>query len=158
MDIILFISGFVLIILGILGCFLPIIPGTPFSFLALILLQFSSKKPFTMNELIVFGVAALIVTILDYIIPLWGTKKFGGTKYGIWGASIGIVLGMFLLPPFGIIIGPFVGAFVGELLGGKDSGFAFKSALGSFIGFLAGTFMKLILSIIMTWYFIIALF
>jgi hypothetical protein len=158
MDILLIIMGFILIISGLLGCFLPILPGPPLSYFALILLQFSSKKPFTTNELAVLAIATIIVTVLDYFVPIWGTKKFGGSKYGVWGSTIGLIAGMLLFPPFGIIIGPFIGALIGELIAGKNSQFAFKSAFGSFIGFITGTFLKLITSFVITWYFFKALF
>ena len=150
--------GSILIISGLLGCFLPILPGPPLSYFALILLQFTSKKPFTTNELAVLAMATIIVTALDYFVPIWGTKKFGGSKYGVWGSTIGLIAGMFLFPPFGIIIGPFIGALIGELVAGKNSQFAFKSAFGSFIGFITGTFLKLITSFVITWYFFKALF
>lgn len=158
MDILLIIMGSILIISGLLGCFLPILPGPPLSYFALILLQFTSKKPFTTNELAVLAMATIIVTALDYFVPIWGTKKFGGSKYGVWGSTIGLIAGMFLFPPFGIIIGPFIGALIGELVAGKNSQFAFKSAFGSFIGFIIGTFLKLITSFVITWYFFKALF
>lgn len=150
--------GSILIISGLLGCFLPILPGPPLSYFALILLQFTSKKPFTTNELAVLAMATIIVTALDYFVPIWGTKKFGGSKYGVWGSTIGLIAGMFLFPPFGIIIGPFIGALIGELVAGKNSQFALKSAFGSFIGFITGTFLKLITSFVITWYFFKALF
>jgi uncharacterized protein YqgC (DUF456 family) len=158
MDILLIIMGSILIISGLLGCFLPILPGPPLSYFALILLQFTSKKPFTTNELAVLAMATIIVTALDYFVPIWGTKKFGGSKYGVWGSTIGLIAGMFLFPPFGIIIGPFIGALIGELVAGKNSQFALKSAFGSFIGFITGTFLKLITSFVITWYFFKALF
>lgn len=96
----------------------------------------------------------IVVSILDYIIPAWGTKKFGGSKRGVLGSMIGLLFGLFLFPPFGIIIGPFVGAVLGEITGGKDNKAALKAGLGSFVGFLLGTLMKLIVSGMMAWYFI----
>lgn len=158
MDIILTIIGFVLILGGLIGCFAPILPGPPLSFAALILLQFTQKKPFTTTELLVMGIITVTVTVLDYIIPVWGTKKIGGSKQGVWGCTIGLIFGLFLFPPLGIIIGPFLGALIGEILHGKNSDMAFKSALGSFIGFLLGTLLKFIASGVMTWYFIKGVF
>lgn len=158
MDTFLIILGFILILGGLAGCFVPVLPGPPLSFIALILLQITDKKPFTTDLLVVLGVITFVVTLLDYLIPIWGTKKFGGSKQGVWGSTIGLIVGIFLFPPLGIIIGPFLGAFIGELLVGKKSDLALKSALGSFVGFLFGTLIKFITSGILTWYFVKAIF
>ncbi|WP_346858347.1 DUF456 domain-containing protein [uncultured Draconibacterium sp.] len=153
MDIVLISFGVLFIITGILGCVLPVIPGPPLSYIGLLLLHFTKGYQFSSKFLIVWAVITVIVYALDYIIPVWGTKKFGGSKRGVWGSIIGLVFGLFLFPPFGIIIGPFAGAVIGELTAGKDHSAALKSGFGSFIGFLAGTLLKLITSGMMTWYF-----
>ena len=99
------------------------------------------------------------VTALDYVVPIYGTKKFGGTKRGVWGSTIGLLVGLFFFPPFGIIIGPFVGAFLGEMSTGKTTNkAALRSAFGSFVGFLAGTLLKLIASAWMAWLFVVNVF
>ncbi len=152
-DYILIGFGIVLILLGLLGGILPILPGPPLSYVGLLLLHFTERYQFSTNFLTVWAVITVVVYALDYIVPAWGTKKFGGSKRGIWGSIIGLVLGIFVFPPLGIIIGPFIGAVVGELTGGKDSGAALKSGFGSFLGFLVGTLLKLITSGFMTWYF-----
>ncbi|WP_320112746.1 DUF456 domain-containing protein [Draconibacterium orientale] len=154
MDILLIALGALFIISGVLGCVLPIIPGPPLSYIGLLLLHFTERYQFSSKFLIIWAVITVVVYALDYLIPAWGTKKFGGSKRGVWGSIIGLVIGMFFFPPFGIIIGPFVGAVVGELTVGKDSGAALKSGFGSFMGFLAGTLLKLIASGMMTWYFV----
>jgi uncharacterized protein YqgC (DUF456 family) len=100
------------------------------------------------------GIVAF-VTLLDYIIPVYGTKKFGGTKYGVWGCMLGLLAG-FWMGPVGIIIGPFVGAFVGEWLANRNSDKALRAAIGSFIGFLTGTVLKLVVCCVITYYFIVA--
>jgi len=138
---------------GIAGCILPLLPGPPLCFLALLLQQLNSEPPFTTNFLWIWGGAALVVTALDYLIPLYGTKKFGGSKFGIWGCTIGLFVGLWL-GPFGIIVGPFVGAFVGELIANNNSSTALKSAFGSFMGFLLGTLLKLVVCFVMGWYFV----
>lgn len=144
----------ILIIVGILGCVLPIIPGPPISFGGILVLHYTRFGDFTFEFLVLMGFLALGVTILDYIVPVWGTKKLGGSKYGIWGATIGLVLGIFFFPPIGIIIGPFLGALVGELIKENNSNKAFKAALGSLVGFLLGIGMKLVVSFVITYYFI----
>ncbi|WP_297092477.1 DUF456 domain-containing protein [uncultured Draconibacterium sp.] len=154
MDILLIVLGSIFIISGILGCVLPVIPGPPLSYIGLLLLHFTERYDFSNKFLIIWAVVTVVVYTLDYLIPAWGTKKFGGSKRGVWGSIIGLVVGLFFFPPFGIIIGPFLGAVIGELTAGKESGAALKSGFGSFMGFLAGTLLKLITSGMMTWYFI----
>lgn len=153
MDYVLIAIGIIFIISGILGCVLPVIPGPPLSYAGLLLLHFTEKYSFSNKFLIIWAVITVAVYSVDYMIPIWGTKKFGGSKRGVWGSIIGLVIGLFFFPPIGIIIGPFLGAVIGELSAGKDSGVALKSGFGAFIGFLAGTLLKLITSGMMTWYF-----
>lgn len=153
MDYVLIGLGVLFIISGILGCVLPVIPGPPLSYLGLLILHFTERYQFSSRFLIIWAIITAVVYALDYVIPAWGTKRFGGSKRGVWGSVIGLVIGLFFFPPFGIIIGPFLGAVIGELTSGKDSGVAIKSGFGSFIGFLVGTLLKLITSGMMTWYF-----
>ncbi len=153
MDVFLTIIGFLCVIIGIVGCILPVLPGPSISFIGLLLLHWTSFTQYNTWTLVLLGVATLIVTILDQILPVWMTKKSGGSKYGIWGSSLGIIAGCFLFPPVGIIIFPFVGAFIGELLYGKKTQHAFKAAWGSFLGFLTGIGIKLILVGIISFYF-----
>jgi uncharacterized protein len=151
-DYILLISGIILMILGIIGCLVPVLPGPPFSFLGLLLLHFSRFGEFQKATLIAFGIIAVVVTIFDYIIPVWGTRKFGGSKYGTRGALIGLIIGFFL-GPAGIIVGPMVGAFVGEMIFKDDIRYASRAGFGSLLGFLAGIGLKLAASLIMAFYF-----
>jgi uncharacterized protein YqgC (DUF456 family) len=97
---------------------------------------------------------AILVTILDYVIPALGTKKFGGTKYGIWGTTIGLLVGLISPIPFGFLIGAFAGAYFGEMMHEKDTQRALRAAFGSFIGFLGSTFLKLIVGIVFIWKYI----
>lgn len=154
MDILLIVLGSICMIVGILGCFLPIIPGPPVSFLGLLLLDWTSKSPLSSDDLWTWGLVAVGVTALDYVIPIYGTKKFGGTKRGVWGSTIGLIVGIFF-GPIGIILGPFIGAFLGEMSTGKaDNKTALKAAFGSLVGFLVGVVFKLIASGWMAWVFI----
>jgi uncharacterized protein len=157
MDTFLIISGIILLIVGIAGCIIPFLPGPPLAYGSLILLQLTSYEPYSEKFLITWAIVTIVVLIADYYIPVWGTKKFGGTKGGVWGATIGLILGMFLFPPFGLIAGPFIGAFAGEMFNNQDLNKGLKSAIGSFIGFVAGTLMKLGISIVMGYYFFSAL-
>ncbi|WP_010662292.1 DUF456 domain-containing protein [Marinilabilia salmonicolor] len=153
MDIILIIIGISLLLAGFVGCVLPVLPGPPLSFLALLMLQITRWGDFSSSFLWFSALAAIVVTILDYVVPVWGTTRFGGTRAGIWGASIGLVVGLFF-GPVGVVLGPFAGAFVGELAGNADSGNAFRSALGAFFGLMTGVVLKLIVSGVFTWYFV----
>ncbi len=149
MDIVLIIIGFIFCLLGIVGSFLPVLPGPFTSWIGLLILHFTSVFPQDWKFLgITLGVS-ILVWVLDYIVPALGTKKFGGTKYGMIGSSLGLIVGILFLGPFGIIIGPFAGAFIGEFIrDSSETSKALKAAFGSFIGFLAGTFIKLIVSIV----------
>lgn len=142
MDIALVVLGFICMVAGILGSFLPIIPGPSLSWIGLLLLFFTKAVPANYWIIGITLAITIIITILDYVIPAKGTKKFGGSTYGVWGTNLGLIIGLFF-PPLGFLIGPFVGAFIGELLyNSKDHQRAFKAATGSFIGFLASTFVK----------------
>ena len=153
-DYLLLAGGSVLMIVGIIGCILPVIPGPPLSFVGLLLLHFTKFADFSAEFLIMFGAIAVVVTILDYVVPVWGTKKFGGSKAGMWGAGIGLVLGLIFFLPLGIIIGPFAGAVIGESLTGKDASRSFRAGLGSLLGLMMGIGLKLAASIAMTYYFV----
>lgn len=153
-DLLLTAGGGLLMIVGLVGCVLPVIPGPPLSFTGLLLLHFSNYADFSFEFLLMFGCLAVIVTILDYVVPIWGTKKFGGSRAGMWGAAIGLVLGLIFLPPLGIIIGPFAGAVIGEALTGKETAHAFRAGLGSLLGLMMGIGLKLAASVAMTFYFV----
>jgi uncharacterized protein YqgC (DUF456 family) len=152
-DYILLILGVFLMILGIIGCLVPVLPGPPFSFLGLLMLHLSKFGQFSNTTLIAFGCIAVVVTILDYTVPVWGTKKFGGSKYGTRGATVGLITGFFL-GPMGIILGPLIGAFIGEMIFKDDLNYALKAGFGSLLGFLTGIGLKLATSFVMTFYFI----
>lgn len=141
---------------GIAGCLFPFLPGPPLSYLGLLLLQLKETAPFTTKFLIIWAIVVIVITVLDYLVPIYGTKRFGGTKYGLWGCTIGLMAG-FWFGPVGIVAGPFVGALIGEWLANRNSDQAFKAAIGSFVGFLVGTVIKLIASGVMTYYFIASL-
>jgi uncharacterized protein YqgC (DUF456 family) len=152
-DYVLLILAVILMVIGIIGCLVPVLPGPPISYLGLILLHITRFGQFSTNVLISLAIVTIVVTIIDYVVPLWGTKKFGGSKYGIRGAAVGLVIGLFL-GPVGIIIGPFIGAIVGELIFKDDISYALKAGLGSLLGFLTGVGLKLAASFVMTFFFV----
>ncbi len=154
MDIVLVVMGGILVFLGILGCFLPVLPGPPLGFAGLLLLHFSSLAQFSVTFLVIMGTIAILASILDYLVPILGAKRFGGSRLGVVGAVVGLLLGIFFFPPLGIVIGPFLGAIAGELINGDDLNKAVKSGFGSFLGFVFGTGIKLAVSFVMAYYYV----
>ena len=162
MDYILFILAIVVVIIGFIGDIIPGIPGTPVSYLALLLLHWTDRISYSPQFLVVMGFICVVITALDYVVPVWGTKKFGGTKAGVRGSTIGLIIGILVLPMLGIVLGPFgilgilggpfLGAYIGEKMGGTPDDRAWRSAFGSFIGFLTGTFMKIVYTLVVVFY------
>ena len=148
MDLFLLILSAMLIISGIIGSFIPILPGPLTSWFGLFSLNLISTVEIDKTLLIITFIIALIIFVLDSLIPIYGSKYFGATKYGILGASIGLLIGIITPIPFGIIIGPILGALIGELLFNNDLKKSIKSSIGVLIGFLASTFIKFITSVI----------
>ena len=158
MDIIWIIVGAILILIGIIGSILPALPGTPIAYVGLLSLKLHSTAGGNLNNSLLLWLAffVLIITVLDYYMPIWGTKKFGGSAWGKWGSTIGLIVGIFtpLLGPLSFLLGPFIGAFIGELLGGNNRDVALRSALGSFIGFVGGTLGKVFMCFVLLFFFI----
>lgn len=149
------ILAFLLLLTGLAGAVLPL-PGPPLSFLGMLVLHWTRFADFSTGLLWVLGIATAVVTVLDYIVPAWGVKKYGGSKAGIWGSTIGLFVGMFF-GPLGIFIGAFAGALLGEMAVGKNSQEATRAAFGSFIGFVFGVALKLALCAAMIGYSVAAL-
>lgn len=158
MDIFLITLSGIFLFVGLVGCFLPILPGPPLSYLGLLILNFTSTISFSTQFLLLWFMITLLVTLLDYAIPPLATRKYGGSKQGAWASAIGVIFGIFLFPPWGIIILPFLAAYLVELINNKDHKGALKAATGSFIGFLTGTAIKLIASISMLYYYLVEVF
>ncbi|MCO5249359.1 MAG: DUF456 domain-containing protein [Chitinophagales bacterium] len=150
--------GIILLIIGYVSCILPPLPGPPVAFLALVLIYyFLEQSTISGISLIILGVISILVTIMDNFVAIWGTHKFGGTKAGVRGSVIGMLVGIFVLTPFigflSVIVGPLLGATIGELIAGNNFDTALKSGLGSFIGFLLGLGLKLITTSVIAFYF-----
>lgn len=148
------IIGLLLSIVGIVGCLLPLLPGLPLNYIAVLLLHFTSTVKFSTSFLIAWALIVIFVQVLDYYVPIWGTKKMGGGKKGVWGSSMGVLLGLFILPPWGLIVFPFLGAVAGELLDQKTFAQSIKAGFGSFLGFMAGTFLKISLALVLLFFFL----
>ncbi|MBO5921558.1 MAG: DUF456 domain-containing protein [Bacteroidaceae bacterium] len=133
---------------GLLGAVLPVLPGPPIAFLALLMLLLCDGNDISTTALVVTGVLALVITIVDYIAPVWFAKKTGGSKYGTWGATIGLVAGLFL-GPLGVIVGPFIGAFIGERIADTPSEKAFGVAFMTFAAFMLTTGIKLVYGVVL---------
>ena len=149
MDIFLLIVAGLLMVIGIIGCIVPGLPGTPIAYAGLWIAQATDRVDFSWQTLLVWGIVTIVVSVLDYIVPAWGTKQFGGTKWGVWGSTIGVFAGLFF-GAAGVIIGPLAGAILGELIGGKKVEEALRAGWGSFIGIFFGTVLKLICCGLMT--------
>ncbi len=154
MDIFLILLGFIFVLLGIVGSFLPVLPGPITGWVGLLLLYLTDAVPMSYTFLGLTLAISIVIWVLDYTIPAMGTKRFGGSKYGAIGATVGLIIGLILPIPLGFVIGAFVGAFVGEMIYNSDFKRALKAAFGSFIGFLASTTLKFIVSLIFAGLFI----
>ena len=157
MEIFLFIISAVLIIVGIIGAVVPALPGPPLGYVGLLLLQLTDKVQFSTSFLVGWGMATLAVTILDYYLPIWTTKKVGGSKAGINGSIIGMVVGI-IFTPVGMILGTLLGAIIGELVGGASGDKALRSGLATFVGTMLSIGIKLIMCVSFAIYFIFQLF
>lgn len=153
MNTFLIILGAICLLVGILGCVLPVLPGVPLAYCGLLLLHATDKVQFSWQFLVIWAVVTIVVQVLDSVVPIWGTKRFGGSKMGIWGSTLGLLVGLFF-GPWGIVLGPFLGAVAFELIDGKNTRLALKAGWGSFVGLMTGTILKLICCGLMTYYFI----
>ena len=147
MDLFLLVLGLILCFIGIIGSFLPIIPGPVTSWLGILLLNLTSAVEFNLNFVLITFTVAVSVGILDYIIPILGVKKLGGSRSGQIGTTVGLIVALVILGPIGIIIGPFMGALLGEMSTKKSFQNSLKPAFGSFIGVIAGSVIKFLISL-----------
>ena len=132
--IVLIILGLLFALMGLIGCILPVIPGPSLSFFSLIILSYAKNwEPFSVTFLIVIAGLTILATVVDYVIPAIGAKKYGASKLGIWGSIIGMIFGLFIFPPWGMLIGAIIGALAGELAGGKKGKKALQASWGVFV-------------------------
>lgn len=141
MEIIIYSIAVTLLVLGVIGCVAPILPGPILAYAALFCLIPTGDSP-SVAAFVIFGILTVVVTIADSIIPSIGAKKFDCSRWGTWGCFIGTIIGVFFFP-VGLVAGPFLGAFIGELIAGKITHAALRGGVGALLGFLAGTILKL---------------
>lgn len=158
LSVLLIVLGIVLLAAGIVGCILPILPGPPIAFLALFCASIDQRwEAYSALEWAVLGALVAAVTVLDFLVPMMGAKKYGASRTAIWISVVGMVVGLVLFPPFGMLVGAFVGAFLGELMAGKGSAEALRPAWGVFVGTVVGTGLKLAVCAVIAYYFVEAL-
>ena len=148
MTIALSILAGLLLLIGFVGCVVPILPGPIIGYCGLLALIPTEKCPST-PVLVTMGLLVAAVTIADYVVPAIGAKKFNCSRWGTVGCFVGTIVGLFFVP-VGILLGPFLGAFLGELIAMKPIGAALKGGLGAFLGFLSGVFLKILACVAMT--------
>ncbi|MAT79951.1 MAG: hypothetical protein CMD13_04355 [Flavobacteriales bacterium] len=153
-DLILFIVGIILCLVGIVGSFIPIVPGPVSSWFGLLILNFTKAVEFNYQFIALTFIIAIIISVLDYLVPIIGVKKLGGSRGGLIGASIGLVTALIILGPLGLLIGPFIGAITGEMINKKNFTESLKPALGSLIGILIGSGIKFCLSLIYLFFYL----
>lgn len=157
MDIFVMILGAFCVLIGVAGSLIPILPGTPVSYVGLLLLLAVDGCTFSAKFLLIMLALVVLQQILNYVIPVWGVKKYGGSKAGQWGSVVGLLIGL-LFMPWGMIVGPFLGAIVGEMMSGKNTSDSLRAGFGSFVGNLLTMVFGLVLSAIMAYYYFAELF
>jgi len=159
LEVVLIAIGLILALAGMIGCILPVIPGPLLSFSALLLLSWTKKwQIFSPSFLIIMGALTTILMVFDYIAPALGAKKFGASKSGLWGSVIGMIIGIFFIPPWGLMLGAFVGALVGELAAGKPGRKALRAGWGILIGNVFGVGIKLAFTAVILFYYVKQMF
>ncbi|MCR5763881.1 MAG: DUF456 domain-containing protein [Treponema sp.] len=144
-NIALIIAAILLFIIGIIGCIIPGLPGTPLCWAGMLVSSFVSFSSLSWTYIIICAAGCIAVEIINNLVPSYFTKKSGGTKAGSWGSTIGVFAGMLTGQIILIFLGPFIGAFIGEMIhDSTDIKKAFHSACYSFLGFITGTGLRLV--------------
>ena len=157
MDILFITLGAFCVLIGIAGSIIPMLPGTPISYVGMLLLLLVDGCTYTATYLLTMLGMVILQPAFNYYIPIWGVKKYGGSAYGQWGGVLGLIIGLFFAP-WGIFLGPFVGAVVGELIAGKSTEDSLKAGFGSFVGNMLTIVFGLILSGVMAYSFFAEVF
>ena len=154
-EIILFTISLIIMIVGMAGIIVPIIPSTPLIWLGAFLYAiFTRFEKVTWMVLLIFALLTIFSIVLENLGNVYGAKRFGATRWGIVGSIVGIGVGFYVGGPIGLILGPIVGTVIFEIIGGKGYKGALKSGLGNFVGFLGGSVVKIIIGLTMICIFI----
>ncbi len=149
----------VLMLVGLIGVFAPILPGIPLAWLGLFIYAIGTGfERISILTIVVFFVLMALVMVIDFLAPMLGAKKYEASKYGVFGAFLGLMVGIIVFGFWGIILGPLIGAFSMELIARKPPKGAFKSAIGTFVGFIVGTLIKVVFLLVMSGFFIASWF
>ena len=151
-DVALMALGAICLLVGFVGCVIPVLPGVACAYVALWTL-YPTPYALTGEKLLVGGIVAVVAIVLDYVVPALGAKKFNCSKWGVFGCLVGTIVGIFFAP-LGIILGPFLGAVAGELVAGKDASAALRGGFGALLGFIAGVLLKFVACALFTWWFV----
>jgi uncharacterized protein YqgC (DUF456 family) len=159
LNVIIIAIGLILALAGMIGCILPVVPGPILSFCALLLLSWTKNwQVFSPSFLIIMGAFTAFLMIFDYMAPALGAKKYGASKSGLWGSAIGMIIGIFFIPPWGMIVGAFIGALIGELAAGKSGRKALRAGWGILIGNVLGVALKLAFTAVILFYYVKEMF
>ena len=139
----------ILLIIGLAGTIIPLLPGIPFMFVTILIYGFIDNWQVINPWFVIsIGIITAISMFIDYYSGVWGAKKYGASRAGTWGAILGGILGLFIMGPLGLFLGPLIGVLIGEVLSGKSLDKAIDAGIGTFVGVLGGTVIRVFISLI----------
>ena len=154
-TILLVVLGAALLLVGFVGCVLPVLPGPPIAWLALLAIApLEGWRTLSTLELVGTGSLAAVATLLDFVVPAWGARRYGASRPGVWGSALGMLVGMIVFPPWGMFVGAAAGAVLGELLAGRRGSEAVRAAWGTLVGTMGGILVKLAACFVIAWVFV----
>lgn len=158
-EVLLFVGCLLTMLIGVAGVIVPIIPGLPLIWTAMAIFGYFTGYAYLSGEFLVYsGIAVAVIWILQHFVQVYGAKRWGASRWGMFGAFVGMVVGLFVGSLAGVIIGPLVGAVVAELLVGKSLAVSLKAGGGTFIGFIFGAVVQLIVSFVLIGIFLYRVF
>ncbi|MGM0674978.1 MAG: DUF456 domain-containing protein [Spirochaetota bacterium] len=155
LTILMTVLGSVAVIVGLIGCVVPVLPGPIVSYLALVLISLAGGWDlYSVATLIILAVLAVGTTVMDSALPAMSSRKAGAGRAGVWGSILGMLIGTIFFPPFGMIIGAFLGALVFEIVFNPENRAPLKAAMGVFKGTVLATLLKIVAAGIIGFYFV----